>query len=140
MREGAVGERDTVEFGENKALSVVRGQFRYKHGVGDAALDILVEGERELVEQLGLGHEHKIVILWEVLKEQTKLAESVDFHEMSVVDDRREHLAKLIESLSFLNESALADEVSALGFELEGLTEDAQCAVIRINGRINTTR
>ena len=45
--------------------------------VGDAAADVLVDRQAELVHQGGLADEDQVVVLGEVLEEQPQLAQAV---------------------------------------------------------------
>jgi len=47
--ESVVTEADAIELGKDEGLGVVGGEFLDDDGIGDAGLDVLVDGEVELV-------------------------------------------------------------------------------------------
>lgn len=59
--EDAVGEGDAVELAEDPAAHVVGGELGELGGVGDAAANVLVDGEGRGVEQLWLAEEDELV-------------------------------------------------------------------------------
>jgi hypothetical protein len=53
-----------------KAGRVVGGELLEQNGVGHAALDVVVAGEGEAAQKLGLRDQDEVVILGEILEEQ----------------------------------------------------------------------
>lgn len=96
---------DAVELFLDEGPQVVGGQALHQDGVGDAALDVVVDAQGELVEQLGLSEEDEVVVLGEVLEEQAQPAQSVHVHQVCVVDDGGEHLAEVIDAMYPFGES-----------------------------------
>jgi hypothetical protein len=132
-----VGQGDGVELGEDEVGHVVGGQPGDEDGVGHAALDVVVWGQRKRGQETGLGDEDEVVVLGKVLEEQAQAAQVVDLDEMGVVDDGREHLAGVVDAMGFLDEALLATDIPTVGVDLEGLAEDAQDAVIGVQGAVD---
>ena len=63
--EGAVGECDVVELLQEVFLHLFRGESADANGVGDAASDVVVDGEGELGEKWRLCDEDEVVVLGE---------------------------------------------------------------------------
>ena len=61
--EGVVAEADDVELGIEEGLQVVGIEPGDTDGIGDAALDVLIDGQVQLVHELGLGEEDQVMIL-----------------------------------------------------------------------------
>lgn len=68
--------------------------------------------------------EDEIVILGEVLEEQTQLAQVVEVHEVGVVEDGRDRLAGVVEAESLFDEPAFALEGGSFEFDAESVAED----------------
>ncbi|MBK7582067.1 MAG: hypothetical protein IPI67_17905 [Myxococcales bacterium] len=95
VSEGRVGERHLVELGADEVGHAVGCELLHQDRVGDAVLDVFVDGEAQAAEQLGLGDQDQAVILGEVFEEQPDPAQRGDVHQVRVVDDGREHLAAM---------------------------------------------
>lgn len=107
------------------------GATEQLHGVGEAAADVLVDGQRKRVEQLGVPEEDEVVVLGEVLEDESKTPEGGGGHEVGAVDDEGEHLAALVFLVSLIfDEALLALEVATVGLGLESLAQDAKDGVI----------
>ena len=68
--EGVVTEADEVELGIEEGLQVVGIEPGDTDGLGDAALDVFMDGQVQLVHERGLGEEDQVVILGEVLEKE----------------------------------------------------------------------
>jgi len=68
--EGVVAEADEVELGIEEGLQVVGIEPGDTDGIGDAALDVFIDGQVQLVHELGLGEEDQVVILGEVIHDR----------------------------------------------------------------------
>jgi hypothetical protein len=117
-----VGESGTIELGAHEGEDVVGGELAEEHRVGDATAEVIVGREGELGEELGLCDEDEVVVLGEVLEEQTKAPEIAHVEEVGVVDDGREHLSGVIDAIGFLDEALLAAVVAAFEVDLKSLT------------------
>ena len=85
--EGVVAKSDAVEFAQDEVAHVVGIEPFGDDGVGDAALDVLVDAEVESGEQAGPADEDEVVVFGEVLEEEPQLAEVGQVHEVGVVED-----------------------------------------------------
>ncbi len=68
--EGGMSEGDLVELGADEVDEAVGGEFLHQGRVGDAVLDVLVDGQGEAAEQLGLCDEDEAVVFGEIFEEQ----------------------------------------------------------------------
>src|SRR6056297_19280 len=123
VAERAVGERGAVELGEDEGPDILGGEPRHGYGVGDAAANVLVGAEAQLVEQRVLGDEDEVVAFREVLQQQPQPAQAFDVHEMGVVDYGYEHLAVAVDLPGGLDEHLLAAGDPGPDIDPEGLAE-----------------
>jgi hypothetical protein len=130
-----VSEGDLVEFGEDEGMQIIGGELFDQNGVGDAALDVVVDAERELGEKLRLRNQDQVVVFGKILEEQAQPAQRVDAHEVGVVDDGHEHFAGVVDALSLL-EAAFAAKIPAFGVDLERLAQDAQGGMVGVQGLV----
>ena len=68
LGEGVVSKPDTVEFAQDEVAQGVGAQAFGDDGVGDAALDVLVDAEVETGEEVGPTDENEVVVFGEVLE------------------------------------------------------------------------
>jgi hypothetical protein len=132
--EGVVTEADDIELRVKESFHVVGIEALDSDGVGDAALDVLVDGQMQLVHELRLSEKDKVVILGKVLKEKPELSEALHVHEMGVINDRDEHFALMVDLPARLDEEFLALGVATVGFDLERLAEDMQRIGVGVKG------
>ena len=81
------------------------------------------------MQQRWLADEHQVVVVGEVLEEQSQFAQAIALHEVGVVDDGHEHLAGAVEAEGLLDEQAFAVMNATFELDLEGLAEDAHGVV-----------
>jgi hypothetical protein len=124
LGEGVVTEAGLVEFGEDPCLHVVGSDLLHDDRIGYSALDVLVVGQADAAQERRLADQDEVMVLGEVLEEQAELSEALDIHEMSVVNDRRDHLAQMVQSESLLDQALFAAEGAALEIDAEGGGED----------------
>jgi len=132
LAEDIVAEPDEVELGVEEGPHVFGVEAGDLDGIGDAALDILVDGEVQFMDELGLGEEDEVVVLGEVLEEEAQFAQALDVHEVGVVNDGDEHLALAVDLPSRLDEEFFAGGIAAIGLNVEGLAEDVQGVVVGV--------
>jgi hypothetical protein len=132
LGEGVVSEPGPVEFANEEAAHVVGIEPFGDDGVGDAAFDVLVDAEVEIGEQAGMANEDEVVVLGEVLEEQTQLAEVVEVHEVGVVEDGGDRLAGVVEAEGLFDEPAFALEGGSFEFDAEGVAEDFDGIGVRV--------
>jgi len=121
-----VGEADLVELAEDEVADLIGIEFGQEDRVGDAAFDVVVDGEVDFGQEGGLADENQIVIFGEVFEQKAEFAKAVDVHEVGVVDDGSDHFVEVVETEGFLDEAFFASEVAAVEIDLESLAEDAQ--------------
>ena len=68
LTEGVMTHADGVALGIKEGLHVLRIQAGHFDGVGDAALDVLIDGQVQFLHELGLGEKDEVVVLGEVLE------------------------------------------------------------------------
>ncbi len=122
---GVVPESRAVEFAEDEVAHVVGVEALADDGVGDAALDVLVDAEVEGGEQTGPADEDEIVVLGEVLEQEPQLAQVGHVHQVGVVEDGGQCLAGVVEAEGLLDEAAFALEGGAFELDAEGVLRDA---------------
>lgn len=106
--EGGLGHAYDLELGEDGGLRVVGREGLELAGPGDAAVDVGVDRQLELVAQAGMADEDEVVVFWEVLQKQSYFTQRLDREVVGVVDDRCEHFACLVEAVSFVDELSFA--------------------------------
>jgi hypothetical protein len=94
--------------------------------VGNSGFDVLIDRETQVGEQRGLADQNKVMIFGEVFEQETQFTQTVDVHEMGVIDDGGEHFTELIQAKGFLDEAAFTFKVPAVEVDAEGFAEDAQ--------------
>ncbi len=105
--------------------------------IGDAGADLLVDDERERLQQGGLADQHQIVRARKILEKQAQFAQAFGLHQMRVVNDGHEHFAGAVEPEGFLDQAPFAWVIVALELDGERLAEDAQGVVIGVEGAVN---
>ena len=80
------------------------------------------------------------MVLGEVLEEQPEPPQVVDVDEVRVVDDRGEHLARVVDPPGLLDEALLAADRTAVGVDLKRVAQDAQDAVIGVQRSVHDRR
>lgn len=135
--EGVMAESDFVELPEDEGDGVVGREPLQQDGVGDAAPEVVVHSQIQLGEQLWLGDEDEVVVLGEVLEDEPEAAQGVDFHEMRVIDDGREHLALLVDLVGLFDETRFALEVATLLRDVKRLTQDAQDGMVGVERAVD---
>src|SRR5690606_16826234 len=138
--EDRVREPGAIELGADEGGDVVGRELRQEHGVGHAAAQVLVRRERELGERLGLGNEDEVVVLREFLEEQAQTTEVAHVDEVRVVDERREHLSRVVDAVRLFDEALLAAEVATVGVDLEGLAGLVPPAMAKTNAKTVAAR
>src|SRR5262249_45285145 len=93
-------------------------------GVGDPALDVLVDPQVKGGKEVGPADEDEVVILGEVLKEDPQLAQVGQVHQVGVVENGGQGFAGVVEAEGLFDEPAFALEGVALKLDPEGLTQD----------------
>jgi hypothetical protein len=78
-REGVVAQTGAVEFAQDEVTQGVGVQTLGNDRVGDAALDVLVDGQVQRGQQAGPADQDQVVVLGEVLKQQAQLAQDCSF-------------------------------------------------------------
>jgi len=124
--EGVVAEACAIELAQDEFGSLIGIESGEDDGVGDSGFDVLVDGEIDVDEKIGLADEDEVVIFWEVFKEKSEFAQGFDFHQMSVINDGDDHFAELIEVEGFFDEAFFAFEGAALEADGKCLTKDSQ--------------
>lgn len=71
------------------------------------------------------------------LEEEAKPAQTIARHEVGVVDNRDEELARTMDLKSLLDQEPLARVVVTLELDLKGLAEDAQGVVVGVEGAVD---
>ncbi len=127
--EGGVGKADAVELAADIFGEVSGGELFDFCGVGDAGFDVMIDPELKCGVESGLCDEDEVVVFWEVFKKETEFAKDFDGEEVGVVYDGDDVFAFDIECASFSNDAGLAFVIVAVGFEFEGLAEEAQDVV-----------
>ncbi len=94
------------------------------HGIGHSALEILVHGQIQIGEQLHLTDQDQVVVLGEILQQQAEFPQVVHVHQVSVVDDRHQHLAGVIEMGRLFDQSTFALEGGTLELDAKRFAED----------------
>ena len=61
----------------------------------------------------------------QILAQEAKLAQAFARHEMGVINDGHEHLARLVDLEGLLNELPFALMILTVEFDVKGMTEDA---------------
>jgi hypothetical protein len=128
---------DGVALGIEEGFHILGIQAWHLDGIGDAALDVLIDGQVQLVHELRLGEEDEVVVFREVLEKEAQLPETLDIHEMGVVNDGGEHLTLLIDLPGGFDEEFLAGGIPAEGLDLESLAEDMQGIGVSVQGAGN---
>lgn len=95
-------------------------------GIGDTGLDFLVDGQIQCGDEGGQSDEDEIVIFRELLKQKAQFTEGIGLHEMSVINERYDHFAILIELVDLDEKPFFALEIAAVGFGLKGVAQQAQ--------------
>lgn len=130
-------EAGTIELGADEGFQGLRAQTRDDDRVGDAGTDFFIDGQGQGLKQRGLANQDQVVRGRKVLEKQTKFAQAVGRHEMSIVDDGDEHFARAMDFKSFLNEKPFAAVIVAFELELKSATENAEGVVIGVKGAID---
>jgi len=112
--EDVVAEPDEVELGVKEGAHIFGVKAGNLNGIGDAALDVLVDGEVQFVDELGLGEEDKVVVLGKIFDQEPEFAQAFDVHEMGVVNDGDEHFALAVDLPSRLDEEFFAGGITAI--------------------------
>src|SRR5262249_53163770 len=73
--EGVVRQADTVEVAQQEVAHIIGVEPLGEDRVGHAALDVLVDAEVEGGQQVGPAAQDEVVVLGEVLEEQSQLAQ-----------------------------------------------------------------
>ena len=115
-----MGQSAAVELIENERFDIVGCEWFEVHGVGDAASDIVIDAQAQLVDERGLGNEQQVVGFWKILKQEPELAQAVDVHEVGVVNDGDELFAFGVGFPCGFDELLFAPGVSTFGFDAEG--------------------
>ena len=123
-------ESDSIKLLFEEGFDVIGWKLCKCCRVGDAALDVLVDAEREITKKFGLCDKNEVVVLWGVFKQQPKFSECVECHEVRVINDNGEHLSSVVDFVSLFNESLFAPRVAAMRVDVECIAEDAQRARI----------
>jgi hypothetical protein len=124
LSERVVSQSDTVEFAQNEVTHAVGTQAFADNRIGNPTFDILVDTKFEIGQQAGLPDEDKVVILGEVLEEESQLAQVGQVHEVGVVEDGGQALAGVVEAEGLLDEPAFALEGGTFELNAEGVAED----------------
>lgn len=77
LGEGVVAQAGTVELFEDEVLGGFRPQAGQDRRVSDAGTDLLVDGQRQGLEEWRLADEHQVMGAGEVLAKQAQLAQAV---------------------------------------------------------------
>jgi len=101
-----VSQAGAVQLSQDELLNGFRSQAGQNHRVGDAGADFLVDGQGEGLQERGLSDQNQIVRMWKVFAKQAEFAQTLRGHEMGVVDDGDEHLARAMDFEGFLDEEA----------------------------------
>ena len=134
LGEGVVAKADAVEFTQDEVAHGVGAQAFGDDGVGDAALDVVVDAEVEIGEQAGPADKDQVVIFGEVLEEQPKLAEIAEVHEVGVVEDGGERLAGVIEVEGLFDEPAFALEGGVVELDTKSIAQDFYRVGVGVQG------
>ena len=130
-------QRDGVELAVDEALHVVGREPLHEDGVGHPRLDIVVRAELQRRQQPGLRDQDEVVVLGEILEEQAQPPQVPHVDEVRVVDDRREHLARVVDATGLLDQPLLAADDSAASVDLKRVAQDAQHAVVGVQRAID---
>jgi hypothetical protein len=121
-----------VQLAQDKLLNDFGSQSRQDHRVGNARADFLIDGKSQGLKQGRLADQNQVVGMWKILAQQAQFAQTLRWHEVSVVDDGNEHFAGAVDFESFLDQEAFATVVVALELDLKGLAKNAQGVVIGV--------
>ena len=132
-----MAEAGAIELVEEELFHRLGAEAGQDRRVGDAGADFLVDGQGEGLHERGLADEHQIVRAGKVFAEQTQFAQAVRWHEVGIVNDGHEHLARAMDAEGLLHQEPLTVMVAALELDLEGFAEDAQRVVIRVQGAVD---
>ena len=132
--EGVVSESDAVEFAEDEVAHVVGMEPLGDDGVGDAALDVVVDAEVERGEKAGPADQDEVVVLGKVLEEEPQLAEVGQVHEVGVVEDGGQGLAGVVEGEGLFDKAAFAFEGVAFELDAKGAAEDFDGVGVGVQG------
>ena len=110
LREGVVSQADAVQFTQEEVTHAVGTQAFGDHRVGHATFDILIDAEVESRQQVRSAHEDQVVVLGKILEQQAQLTQVGQVHEVGVVEDGGQALARVIEAEGLLDQSAFALE------------------------------
>ena len=124
LSEGVVAKADAVEFAQDEVAHEVGAKAFGDDGVGDAALDILVDAEVEVGEEAGPTDENEVVIFGEVLEEQSELAQVGQVHEVGVVEDGGQRFAGVIQAEGLFDESAFAFEGGVVELDTKSFAQN----------------
>lgn len=74
IAESIVSEFNAIELGIDEGFDIVGVEAGYFDRIRDAAADVLVDSQSQLVHQGGLGDQYQVVALGEVLEQESELA------------------------------------------------------------------
>jgi hypothetical protein len=137
LREGVVGKADVIELAVDVVGDGWRGELFELGGVSHPGTDVVIDGELEGGVEGGLGDEDEVVVFWEVFEEEAELAQGFDGKEMGVIDDGDDELSLGVEVLRLMDEACFAFMVGAVGFEGEGVAQQAEDVVPGMEGAVD---
>jgi len=132
--EGVVGQSAAVELVEDEGADVVGCEGLEVDGVGDAGAEVVVDGEAQFLDERGLGDEQEVVGLGEVFEQEPDFSETVDVHEVGVVDDGDELAAFGVDFPCGFDELFFSPGIAAFGFDAKGFAEDAERVGVGVQG------
>jgi hypothetical protein len=135
--ESVVTQAGAVELGQKEGFDDLWRQARKHDRVGDAGTNLLVDGEGQRLQELGLAQQDQVVGRREVLQEQPEATQAVQGHEVSIIDDGDQELVGAMDLESLLDEEPFALMVVADELDLKGLAEDAQGVVVGVEGAVD---
>lgn len=131
-RERVVRQPAAIELAQHEGLHRIRGELAHRGGVGEARVQILIHREPQRAEHFGLAEEHDVVVLRELLEQKPQPPQAIHRHQMRVVDQHRQRLARPVQRERLIDQLPLDLEVATLELDLEGLAEDADRVVIGV--------
>jgi len=134
LGEGVVTEADAVQLVQEEFFEVVRCEFLEQGGVGNAAPDVLIDGEREVGEECWMTDEDEVVVFGKILQEQAKSAKALHVQQVSVVDKRHEGFGLSVELEGVLDKGAFAVQNVLREVEFQGDAQDAKDVAIGVQG------
>lgn len=126
VAEGVMSQLDDIELSIDEVFHVVGIHSGDFYGIGDAALEVLVDDEMQFLHELWLCEEDKVVVFREVFEKEPEFSQAVHVHEVGVVNDGDEHFAFMVDLPAGLDEEFFAFGVAAVGFYFEGSAEDVE--------------